>query len=259
MSSGPLTPPPSTETEIEDAARTVGSPAPADSASTAASAASLTPDAFTRLFPQIASFATEGDYSALIRTAEAHDSSSEDERQPTRFFLTAPLVLAYLINDDMCVPSTRALCPHTPPCCTPIRPFSNQLFGLVASVSERKHTNVYARAQKLVEFVGQADFLDQSLGAVLSNMLAAFLNAFRQRIFKLLQRAYMSLPLSLAEKYLGMSSDEVLSAAASGGWSYDSSTQILTPAVKTVSAAPAPVSTLSTFGFVSSSVAKLEM
>ncbi|CAK5265250.1 unnamed protein product [Mycena citricolor] len=256
MSSGPLTPPPSTETEIEDAARTVGSPAPADSASTAASAASLTPDAFTRLFPQIASFATEGDYSALIRTAEAHDSSSEDERQATRFFLTAPLVLAYLINDD--IPPARCALIRLP-AALQSAPFSNQLFGLVASVSERKHTNVYARAQKLVEFVGQADFLDQSLGAVLSNMLAAFLNAFRQRTFKLLQRAYMSLPLSLAEKYLGMSSDEVLSAAASGGWSYDSSTQILTPAVKTVSAAPAPVSTLSTFGFVSSSVAKLEM
>ncbi|KAJ7074097.1 hypothetical protein C8F01DRAFT_8182 [Mycena amicta] len=41
-------------------------------------------------------------------------------------------------------------------------------------------------------------------------MLNAFLDAFRTRTFHLLQKAYTSLPLPLAQTYLGLSAEEVL-------------------------------------------------
>ncbi|KAJ7766780.1 COP9 signalosome [Mycena metata] len=266
---GPPTPPPSSATEIQDAARTVVPPIPAASSSASASTSAPPPapastvrqDDFTRLFPQLGSLATEHSFAQLIKVAEANDVASDSERQPTRLLLTAPLVLAYLIQDNL--PPARFALARLPNNLGSM-PLSRQLFGLLASTSERKYNNVYVRAQGLQQLVGQADFLDASLGAVLGTMLEAFLNAFRDRTFRLLQKAYTTLPLALAQTYLGLPAEEVLSVAAANGWAYDNATQVLTPAAlpqktsKTGSASFAPFSSLATFDFVANSVAKLE-
>ncbi|KAJ7311509.1 COP9 signalosome [Mycena albidolilacea] len=259
MSTGPPTPPPTSATEIQDAARTIVPPVPAASTSAPAPAPQTArQDGFTQIFPEIASFAAEKQYPGLIRLAEAHDIASDSERQLTRLLLTAPLVLAYLISDDL--PPARFALTRLPNNLA-TSPLGKQLYSLLASTSERKYANVYTRAQALVELVGQPDFFDTSLGALLGVMVSAFLESFRTRTFNLLQKAYTSLPLPLAETYLGLSSNEVLAAAERSGWSYDPSTHVLTPAQKP-SIRPArngfAPSSLGTFDFVSNSVAKLE-
>ncbi|KAK7038103.1 CSN8-PSD8-EIF3K domain-containing protein [Favolaschia claudopus] len=258
---GPPTPPPSSATEIQDAAREVAPP-PAAAASTSASSSApqQRQDGFTLIFPQLASSASEKRFKHLIHTAEAHDIASDAERQQSRLLLTAPLVLAYLIVDDL-PPARFAL--HRLPQNLLTSPLGKQLYALLASTSERKYLNVYTRTHALREHVSHADFFDSSLGAVLSLMLEEFLSAFRTRTFSLLQKAYTSLSLPLAEMYLGLASNDVLAAAQRSGWSYDPSTQVLTPptqkpTVRSSGNSSAPISSLATFDFVSNSVAKLE-
>ncbi|KAJ7137787.1 COP9 signalosome, partial [Mycena epipterygia] len=258
---GPPTPPPSSATEIQDATRTVIPPLPAASTSAAAPVAppSQRQDQYTHIFPQIASLASENNFRDLIRVAEAHDIASDAERQTSRLLLTAPLILAYLTIDDL--PPARCALMRLPNNLA-TSPLGKQLGSLLASTSERKYTNVYTRSQGLLELVGQPDFFDTSLGALLGVMISTFLEEFRQRTFILLSKAYTSLTLPLAEMYLGFPTDRVLSVAANSGWAYDASTQILSPAAKPnmglTTNGFSPFSSLATFDFVANSVAKLE-
>ncbi|KAF7363848.1 CSN8-PSD8-EIF3K domain-containing protein [Mycena sanguinolenta] len=252
---GPPTPPPSSATEIQDATRTIVPPVPAASTSAPAPARQ---DNFTQIFPEIVSLAAEKRYVELIDLAEFRDVASDADRQPSRLLLTAPLVLAYLTIDDL-PPARFALnrLPHN----LATSPLGKQLHLLLASTSERKYANVYSRTQALLEHVRQSDFFDPSLGALLGDMISAFLEAFRFRTFSLLQKAYTSLSLSLAEMYLGLAANDVLTAAERTGWSYDASTQVLTPPQKSnvrTTNGFAPFSSLATFDFVANSVAKLE-
>ncbi|KAJ7461543.1 COP9 signalosome [Mycena latifolia] len=263
MSTGPPTPPPTSATEIQDAARTVVPPLPAASTSAPVPAAAPPPQArqdyFTQLFPQIGSLASEKKFSELILVAERHDIASDAERQPSRLLLTAPLVVAYLIVDDL--PPARCALMRLPNNLAS-SPLAKQLHSLLASTSERKYTNVYTRSQGLLELVSQPDFFDTSLGALLGLMIQNFLEAFRLRTFNLLSKAYTSLALPLAEIYLGLPADAVLSAAANGGWAFDSSSNVLSPAQKSTVGQTingfSPFSSLATFDFVANSVAKLE-
>ncbi|KAF7295526.1 CSN8-PSD8-EIF3K domain-containing protein [Mycena indigotica] len=251
---GPPTPPPSSATEIQDAARTSAPPAAA-----APAPQSVVSDHFTQIFPRIATLATEKKYKELIRLAELNDYGADSDRSPTRLALTTPLVLAYLILDDL-QPARFAL--QRLPRDLAVSPIAKAFFALLASTVERKYANVYSRTTELLAITSGSDFLDANLGAILGLMLNAFLESFRTRTFNLLKKAYTSLPVSLAQVYLGLGAEEVLSAAASDGWSYDASTQILTPAQRSASTQLAngftPFSTLATFDFVANSVAKLE-
>ncbi|KAJ7112385.1 COP9 signalosome [Mycena crocata] len=261
MSTGPPTPPPSSATEIQDATRTVAPPLPAASTSAAAPTAPPTQmrqDGFTQLFPQIASLASEKNFLGLIQLAQYRDNAPDSERQSTRLLLTAPLVLAYLTIDEL--PPARCALARLPNNFNSA-PVVKQLLALLASTSERKYANVYTRAQALRELVSQPDFHDTSLGSILAVMIDFFLESFRTRTFNLLLKAYTSLPLSLAQMYLGLPADDVLAAAATGGWAYDASTQVLSPAPKPLGGTSngfAPFSSLATFDFVANSVARLE-
>ncbi|KAJ7286274.1 COP9 signalosome [Mycena rebaudengoi] len=261
---GPPTPPPqSNATEIQDAARTVAPPIPAASAassSTSAPATAPRPDHYTHVFPQIASLASERNLSGLIKLAEYHDTIGAGERQPTRMLVMAPLVLAYLICDDL--PPARCALMRLPNNLASL-PLVKQLCALVASTWERKHENVYVRSQALAQLVGQPDFMDTSLGALLGLMITIFLDSFRDRTFTLLSKAYTSLPLPLAQMYLGLPPEELLTVATDSGWAFDTSTQILSPVPPKARSGAAgngfsPFSTLATFDFVADSVAKLE-
>ncbi|KAJ7085677.1 COP9 signalosome [Mycena belliarum] len=260
---GPPTPPPISETEIQDATRTVVPPLPAASTSAPVPEAAPPPQArqdnFTQIFPQIASLASEKNFRELIQVAELNDVASDGDRQPSRLLLIAPLVLSYLIIDDL--PPARCAFMRLPTNLA-TTPLAKQLHSLLASTSERKYTNVYARANGLLELVGQSDFFDASLGALLGLMIQNFLEAFRQRTFELLAKAYTSLALPLAEMYLGISADAVLPIAQTEGWAFDSSTNVLSPVQKSntnqTANGFAPFSSLATFDLVANSVARLE-
>ncbi|KAJ7633007.1 COP9 signalosome [Roridomyces roridus] len=268
MSGGPPTPPPISATEIQDATRTIVPPLPAAAAaastSTSAPVAAAAPppppreDHYTLIFPEIASLASDKKFVALTSLAERNDIISED-RSPNRLLVIAPLVLAYLIMDDL-PPALRAL--YRLPTNLQAVPLAKQLYALLASTSERKYANVYARVQGFSELVSQPDFYNTSLGALLGLMISTFLDAFRSRTFDLLVKAYTSLPLALAQTYLGLPADEVLAVASKSGWSYDTSTQVLTPQKPTQTASASnvfsPFSTLNTFNAIADSVAKLE-
>ncbi|KAF7311348.1 CSN8-PSD8-EIF3K domain-containing protein [Mycena kentingensis (nom. inval.)] len=253
---GPPTPPPTSATELQDAAR---ASVPPSASSSSVPAAARAPDILQQLFPSIASLASEQKYKELIRFAEYNDIGTEGDRQATRFLLTAPLVLAYLIHDEL--PSARCALQRLPrdlqssPLCT-------SLMHLLASTSERKYEHIYTRANELIATTSGADFPEAPLGAIMALMLNNFLETFRLRTFALLQKAYTSIPLSLAQMYLGANEEQVLTEAQKTGWSYEASTQVLTPPQRAVSGNSAsefkPFSTLATFETVASSVAKLE-
>jgi hypothetical protein len=118
------------------------------------------------------------------------EAVEQNDRQPTRFLVTAPLILAYLIVDDLWVLEhiigvslgwTTRLSP--PARCAMTRlpqnlassPLAKQLYSLMASTSERKYNNVYSRALELRNSVSQPDFFDTSLGALLGLLIDSFL------------------------------------------------------------------------------------
>lgn len=72
MANGPPTPPPTTQTEIQDASRTVV-PAQSSSSAPVAPAPQARQDAYQTGFPRIAELASAGDYEGLIRFAEYLD------------------------------------------------------------------------------------------------------------------------------------------------------------------------------------------
>jgi len=135
--------------------------------------------------------------------------------------------------------------------------------GLVASAWDRKHANVYSRADALFKLVGQPDFFDRKLASVVAQMVTTFLDSFRQRTIVLLSKAYTSLPLSLAQMYLGLSSDQLIVVAEEAQWLFDTSTKVFTPSISTGDTLTNPksntFSSLSTFHFVADNVAKLEL
>jgi len=99
---------------------------------------------------------------------------------------------------------------------------------------------------------------------MLQALLVAFLDSFRLRTFDLLSKAYTSLSLPLASTYLGMSGPQIIAVAEENTWSYDPSTQILSPKVRPnapdqIGPSSSTFSSLSSFHFVADSVARLEL
>ncbi|KAG6851289.1 hypothetical protein H0H93_011725 [Arthromyces matolae] len=201
MVNGPPTPPPTTETEIQDEAR--NSAENIQSVASDSISSTTTPqDAFQAVFPTIIDLASQSNFHGLIRAAESAciQSDLDSSRRLTRLLVLGPLVLAYLIVDDL--PPARFALTQLPTVLA-ATPLSNTLFDLLVSTWDRKHANVYARAQKLTDVVQHPNFFDKQLAIVLSE-------SFRRRTVILLSNAYASLPLPLAQMYLGMGRDELL-------------------------------------------------
>ncbi|KAH9950184.1 COP9 signalosome [Amylocystis lapponica] len=271
---GPPTPPLSTPTEIEDAARSslppqvaipsVEAPPPAPQIDhpprTAQSAAPAVPDnhaSYELLFPTIADLAVRGELQELIRVAEHSDLSAEKNNQTTRLLLVAPLVLAYLILDELA--AARHALARLPDSLRH-HALPQALFNLLASAWERKYDVVYSRAEDLFRHCEQSDFLGADFLRVLAGMVTAFVEAFRKKTFALIAKAYTSIPAPLAQGYLGFTNEQVLAAAEASGWSYDASTQILTPKAASAShlnGTTGASSTLVTFSAVVGGLARL--
>ncbi|KAI0362458.1 hypothetical protein OH77DRAFT_1416719 [Trametes cingulata] len=282
---GPPTPPPSSAVEIEDAARTVLPPPaaaappaePQDPTAAAAPAgASQAPPEGTQptatvqakqsttyelLFPSISDLARNGSLKELIEVAERADLSGEYNADPSRLLIVAPLVLSYMILNEL--PQARHALTRLPPNLTSFD-ISRGLFQLLASTTERKYPDVYSRAAELHQFLLQPAFSDAGLGQILAGMLTSFVGAFRKKTFDLLSRAYTSIPLPLAQSYLGYSAEqteEFLNVALANNWKYDQSSQILTPSPQAVSSLRGngyAQSTLQALNLVADTVASLE-
>ncbi|KAI0372974.1 hypothetical protein BV20DRAFT_1042308 [Pilatotrama ljubarskyi] len=270
---GPPTPPPSSAVEIEDAARTVLPPQAAEAPATEPQDAADTTvptqpspgevqppiagqakqsTTYELLFPSISDLARSGSMRELIEVAERGDLSGQFNADPSRLLLVAPLVLSYMILDEL--PEARHALTRLPGNLASFA-LSRGLFQLLASTTERKYTDVYHRASELHQFVLQPAFSDAGLGQILAGMLTSFVGAFRKKTFDLLSRAYTSIPLPLAQSYLGYSTEqteEFLNVALANNWKYDQSTQILTPS-------PQPASSLRGNGYAQSTLQALNL
>ncbi|KAH9857210.1 hypothetical protein C2E23DRAFT_806960 [Lenzites betulinus] len=280
---GPPTPPPSSAVEIEDAARTV-LPPPAQAAPTPAPAPATEPvtappaeapveeappgptivpkqpTTYDLLFPSIKELAKNGSLRELIEVAESGDLTGEYHADPSRMLLVGPLVLAYLISDELS--AARHVLTRLPDSLAAY-PLSQGLFQLLASTHERKYQDVYRRAEDLHQYVSQPAFSEAELGQIMAGMATSFIGSFRKKTFELLSKAYTSIPLPLAQWYLGYpaeQSDEFLNVTLANGWKFNQDTRILTPS-KSASSSRGPAyaqSTLQAFNLVADTVANLE-
>lgn len=115
-------------------------------------------------------------------------------RNTSRLLITAPLVLAYLIVDKLCVfyisreflqiSNLRVYLWDSPPALHALNripdtlaaaPLPQALWGLLASTGERKHANVYSRAESLRQMVTQPDFDHAELGTLMTAMVTTFI------------------------------------------------------------------------------------
>ncbi|TFK42460.1 COP9 signalosome [Crucibulum laeve] len=257
MVNAPPTPPPTSATELQDEAREKPSSGPSTSTPVPQPTPEVKQDLFQHRFPTIADLAGKGKFYDLIQAAEETDLSAPGERQSTRLLVIAPLVLAYLIVDDA-PPARHALIR------LPENLLSNPLIRILLDLSlctlNRQHAKVYAQAEALFDQVTQTSFLDKDLANVIASMVTAFVDSFRERTFNLLSKAYVSLPLSLASTYLGLPVEQIIAATEKSNWTYDTSTEVLSPTnvLPTPATNSVMFSSLLTFNAVADSVAQLE-
>ncbi|KAF7986550.1 hypothetical protein HWV62_26280 [Athelia sp. TMB] len=235
---GPPTPPLTTATEMADASRTpvpapVEPSAPIAVPSPAASApAELTPPpkqiaqtSYELLFPTLSNLAHQGNYRQLISAAEFGDLKADDDRHPTRLLLIAPLVLAYLIEDDL--PPAKLVLSRLSPEKLGSLPLAQALLGLLASTWEKKYDHIYSRVEYLTNNAQQAQFAEPKLGEVITIMVKAF------------------------------------AALGDLGWTYDASSETLTPpaegAASSIPTATQGPSSLHKFNLMADSTARLEL
>ncbi|KAF8516775.1 hypothetical protein JB92DRAFT_2715048 [Gautieria morchelliformis] len=157
----------------------------------------------------------------------SYQGDTRDQEDPSRLFIVAPLVLGYLILDDLS-PARYALTrlPHS----LANHPLSQALFSLLSVTWYRRHPSVYQRSQELADVVSAPTFFSQPLATFVRTLNEKFIYEFRERTFALIARAYTSVPLPLLQTYLGsLPVNQILSAAQQKGWSYDAANQVLNP------------------------------
>ncbi|KZV65423.1 hypothetical protein PENSPDRAFT_614109 [Peniophora sp. CONT] len=261
---GPPTPPaepsalPGPAISVAPAAPENATPATATAPPPASVAPANSP--YPALFPAIADACARADFAQVAKLAETDDVHISSDRDEHRLLITAPLVLANLILDD--IPPAQFALFRLPNPLSDL-PLSQALFSLTASVSERRHAHVYSRATELRALVSAPEFSESVVfSQTLTALTDAFLEAFRTRVFALVARAYTSIPVQLAQTYLGLPQEQVLSIAQTHNWTYDSTSQILTPAPQSTAAGAFSVtsapSTLAAFERITDNVAALE-
>ncbi|THV07804.1 hypothetical protein K435DRAFT_788154 [Dendrothele bispora CBS 962.96] len=218
-------------------------------------------DPYQLIFPEILNCVTQKDFRKAASIAETTDINNESTRL-SRILVITPIVLAYLISDELSLARLvmKRLPPHLP------NALVQGLGRLLQAVSARDYPNVYAHAHALVALTEQPDFPDPSLASVIKTMTEAFLESFRHRTFILLSRAYTSISLPLAQSYFGLPAESLLEVATANQWTYNASSQILTPipykapkSLQIPSSSVPITSSLANLNFIASSVSKLEM
>ncbi|KAH9011609.1 COP9 signalosome [Lactarius pseudohatsudake] len=203
----------------------------------------------------IAALQAKGDYYGLIQAAERADLVAHDDHL-TRLLIAVPLVLSYLIVNDL--PSAKFALLRIPDAVASV-PLAQATLKLFASVWERRYENIFSRGEALSNLARRADHLQEDLAEVIAGLVGTFIESFRQRTFVLVSKAYTTIPLSLAQVYLGLQSDHLLRVTSSEGWHFDAPSQILTPVRIARRTEPSPASsTLLMFEGVTDNVARLE-
>ncbi|KAJ3984490.1 COP9 signalosome [Lentinula detonsa] len=255
MANGPPTPPPTTDVEIQDEARmsdasALAVEASSDLASQSTSNAAPQP-------PPSPPIQLQDPYQLIFPRIMTEINASNDQ-QLSRLFVIVPLILAYLIQNDL--PIAKLVLERLP---IDIRmsPLISNLGSLTKAYSAGAYEQIYSKANALVNLVAQPEFRQPELAQVINAMVECFLSSFRDRTFLLLSRAYTSMTLSLAEMYFGLGADELLPIAARHGWAYDTSTKVLKPVPTNETAPffPPAASSLANFNFIAQSVSLLEM
>ncbi|KAF8517584.1 hypothetical protein BU17DRAFT_91752 [Hysterangium stoloniferum] len=199
--------------------------------------------------------------SELVKVAEDEELTGDarDQDDSSRLCIIAPLVLGYLILDDI-APARYAL--TRLPNVLIKHPLSQALLNLLAATWDRKHSLVIQRAQELTDLVSAPSFFNQSLATLVRTLSEKFINNFQERTFALISRAYSSVSLPLLQSYLtALPVDQLLSAVQQRGWSYDGASQILSPPASSEQikgSTPLHPSTLNTFYVVTEGAAGLE-
>ncbi|KAK7467501.1 hypothetical protein VKT23_004555 [Stygiomarasmius scandens] len=277
---GPPTPPPTTEAEIQDEARMQASAGdenssgmatdqpepnavePPQSSSQPQTQEEPQQDPYQLIFPEIANLVAQKEFKRAADIAETTDINNEGI-QHSRILIITPIILAYLVSDELAL--GRLVIKRLPPVFLS-HPLVQGLGRLLQAVSARDYPNVYVRTQTLVTLTEQPDFPDQTLAGVIKTMTEAFLESFRHRTFILLSRTYTSISLPLAQTYFGLPTERLLEVATANNWTYNASSQILTPvpykSLKTLETQAnfTPItSSLANLNFIAGSVSKLEV
>ncbi|TRM59291.1 COP9 signalosome [Schizophyllum amplum] len=232
-------------------------PSAPSSSSSSSKAPQRAPDdtVFRAAFGEISATVAQGQYSDVVSLAERADLMG-DAHSPARLLAVAPMVLAYLIVDDL--PPARFAMFRLPDSLHNL-PLVQGLNSLVALTWQRRYEHVYKCAESLLAV---ANDFEEPIAQVLHALVRQFVDSFRERTFRLLSRAYTEVPLGLVEMYLGMPGAQIVPAAQSRGWAYDEANKIFKPVKPTTAVAAghkSDISSLNTFHFVASSVGKLEL
>lgn len=182
-------------------------------------AAQPAPSVYAAALPDLLAPVQAGAIDRFVALAEDLDLTGP-ESDPARLLVTVPLVLGYLGRDD--VPPARFALTRLPEPCT-ATPLAKHAFDLVASTSQRTYPNVYARAQVLREFVAAGCGFgpaDQDFTQIVSLLLDHFLDGFRKRAFQLVSKSYTSIPLALAQVYLGLPEEKLIAETTREGWQF---------------------------------------
>ncbi|KAH9180295.1 COP9 signalosome [Lactarius sanguifluus] len=174
----------------------------------------------------ITALQARGDYYGLIQAAERADLIVAHDDHPTRLLIAVPLVLSYLIVNDL--PSAKFALLRIPDAVASV-PLAQATLKLFASVWERRYENIFPRGEALSNLARRADHLQADLAELIASLVGTFIESFRQRTFVLVSKAYTTIPLSLAQVYLGLQSDHLLRVTSSEGWHFDAPSRILTP------------------------------
>jgi len=217
-----------------------------------------TSSSYIEPFAQIAALQAKGDHYGLIQAAERVDLTATNDNHPTRLLITIPLVLSCMIVNDL--PSAKFALTRLPDAVASL-PLARAMLNLFASVWERRYEHVYSRGEALLGLVRQGDFPHAEMSGVLATLVTACIESFRHRTIVLLSNAYTAIPLALAQIYLGLPADELLSIALLKGWNFDPTTHILTPAraVRKTGLSATTPSTFAMFDAVTDNVARLEV
>ncbi|KAH8826864.1 hypothetical protein DL96DRAFT_1604588 [Flagelloscypha sp. PMI_526] len=254
MAQAPPTPPPTTDAEIMDEVRFAAAGTQSSAASGTASGRS---DVYTARFDLIKDLALAGNLAEMLNFAQEADVQGKDEASATHFLIIVPLVLGYLIEGSL--PAARHTLTSLP------RGFHNTplwkaLITLVASVTEKKFAHVYVRANELKAIPAAAGFQLPQLSPVVTVLVDRFIEDYRNKTSTLVSNAFTSIPVTIAQSYLGLDSATVLTGAQQAGWSYDAGTKMLFPKPQTsAKSKQANASTLNAFNFIADSVCKLEV
>lgn len=216
------------------------------------------PDPYTVVFPIIVDLTAQKSYDELVRVAEEAEISATVDASPSHLLVTIPLVLTYLILDQ--IPPARYALERLPPNLAS-QPLCIDLHHLLSATYQRDYPIIYARVEQIDHLVSQPDFAAPDLVPIVKTLLNEFIQNFRQRTFVLLSKAYSSLSLQHAQIFLGLASEALIQAIQAHQWTYDASTHIVRP--KPISRAIRPThtapSSLASFDVVADGIVGLEI